>query len=106
MARSQALTRNKWKAFFRDRSGLRLWLANNEVAKNCKLRDGRYRYLKVELEPKYQFSMTDWFRITSGKEVSFRKELQDRIADIVARDKDSFLTIEVLSNEEKNARPQ
>ena len=105
MAKSKALTRNKWKAFFKDRGSLRLWRANNEVATNCKLRDRTYRYLKIKLEPEYQISVTDWFRITSGKEVSFRKELQDRIADIVAKDKGSFLTIEVLSDEVKTTRP-
>lgn len=106
MAKPEAIARNKWKVLFRDRKTTSLWPTHRDVASRCKLSDRTYRCLKVTLEAKYRISKTEWFRITSGKEVLFPQDLQDKIVDIVADDKKSFLTIEVLSDETRTKRPR
>lgn len=96
MAALEKLSNTSWKQPFRDRKKeLHLWGTHKEVADFCDLIDGEKRLLQITFESRYEIDVTDWFSITSGREISFTKEFQEFIKPIVFKNPDSFFVVRV-----------
>ncbi len=86
-----------WRHPFTDRKKeLPLWNIQTEVADFCGIEDGKKRLLNIKFEDRFNIDETGLFQITSGRQISFTKEFQDRIRDIVFNNPDSYFTVTVL----------
>jgi len=97
MAKLIRLSDTSWKQPFQDRGKqFKLWLSQKDVATYCNIEDGQKRHLRIKFEDKFKIDVTDYFSITSGREVSFPPEFQNKIKPVVLNNKDSFFIVEVL----------
>ena len=100
MARLEIINSTSWKQPFKDRKReFHLWRAPTEVADYCNLVDGTKRLLQVQFESYHDIDIIDRFQITSGREVSFPKKLQDLIKPIILSNPDSHFVAQVLDCE-------
>lgn len=94
--RLEQISNTRWKQHFRDRKKeFHLWSSHKAVSDYCELENGTKRLLLIQFEEKYNIDILDWFQITSGREVSFPKILQEIVRPIVLNNPDSYFTIEV-----------
>ena len=96
MARSrlEKISDTSWKQYLNNRTSYELWSSHKEVACYCQLNDRTKRLLKIEFAKNLQLSpFIDYFTITSGKEIRFSKELQEKINPLV---KTGFFIVTVL----------
>jgi len=99
MAKLIQLSNTSWKQPFKDRKKeFHLWSSQSDVATYCDLKDGSKRLLNIKFEDEYSINETREFQITRGKEISFPKDFQDRIRDIVLNNQDSFFIVNILDN--------
>lgn len=99
MAKLIKLSNNSWKQPFNDRKKeMDLWNTHTIVASICGLKDGTKRKLNIKFEDKFNIDITDYFQITSGKEIAFPKSIKDRIGSIVIDNPDSFFIVTVLDS--------
>lgn len=97
MAKLIQLSDTSWRQPFTHRKKeLPLWNTHPKVASYCGLEDGTKRLLNIKFEKKFKINETAYFQITSGKEISFPKDFQDRIRDIVFNNPDSYFTVTIL----------
>lgn len=97
MAKLIQLSNISWHQPFKDRKKeLPLWSTHVKVAEFCNFKDGTKRKLNIKFEPQFNIDHTDFFQITSGNEILFPKAFQDKIADIVFNNPDSFFTVTVM----------
>lgn len=97
MAKLIKLSDTSWRQPFADRKKeFHLWNSHPEVATFCKLEDGTKRLLNIKFEEKFKIDITDNFQITSGKEISFPKDLRDKIEKIILKNPESYFIVTVL----------
>jgi putative restriction endonuclease len=97
MAKLEKLSNTKWRQPFCDRKNeFRSWNSQPDIAKYCQFRDGTKRLLRIEFEKKFNLVIEDRFQITSGLEISFKKEFQDIIRPIILENPDSYFIVHVL----------
>jgi predicted restriction endonuclease len=100
MAKLEKITSSSWKQSFKDRkNNFSLWKSHKEVAEHCKLVDGVKRLLNIQFENHNEINVTDHFRITSGKEISFPKEFENLIKPIILSNPRSYFIVRVLDVE-------
>jgi putative restriction endonuclease len=103
MARLEKLSNISWKQPFKDRKKeFHLFTAHTDVSNHCQLEDGTKRLLNIKFEDNFNIDITDNFQITSGREISFPKELQELIKPIILDNPNSFFIITVLDNTNSN----
>lgn len=103
MARLEIVNSTSWKQPFKDRKReFKLWRAPTEVADYCELIDGTKRLLQIQFEDRHDIDIIDRFQITSGREVSFPKKLQDLIKPIILKNPESNFVVRVLDCEPKD----
>lgn len=97
MAKLIQLSNTSWRQPFTDRKKeLHLWNTQPEVAAFCGLEDGTKRLLNIKFEDKFKIDITANFQITSGKEISFPKDLRDKAEKIIFKNPDSYFIVTVL----------
>ena len=97
MASLEKITSTSWKQPFKDRKKeFHLWGSHTEVANHCNLQDGTKRLLNIQFENAHEIDITDRFQITSGKEISFPKELQNLIKPIILDNPQSYFIVRVI----------
>lgn len=100
MAKLVKLSNISWEQPFRDRKKeVHLWPSQGEVAKHCNLRDGTKRLLQIKFEPRFGIDLVDRFQITSGREISFPRELQEIVRPVVFNNPGSSFVVRVLDVE-------
>jgi hypothetical protein len=101
MADTEQIDEFSWKQLLRDRTTYELW-SNSQVAKNCQFIDkkfgGKPRLLRIEFSENLQRpSITNFFTITSGREIYFPKELQNWFETLTQLQKQNgFFIVTVL----------
>lgn len=97
MAKLELISNISWKQPFKDRKKeLLLWGTHKKVAEYCKFKNGTKRLLNIKFESKFNIDVTQEFQITSGLEISFPRELINRIQNVVLDNPESFFTVTVL----------
>jgi len=97
MAALEKLSDTSWKQLFVDRSKeFCSWQCQIDVADYCKIKDGTKRHLRIKFEDKFKIDITDYFAISSGREVIFPADIQNKIKPVVLNNRDSFFIVEVL----------
>jgi hypothetical protein len=100
MAKLTKLSNTSWEQPFRDRKKeVHLWTSHSEVAESCNLRDGTKRLLQISFEPRFGIDLVDRFQITSGREISFPRELQEIVRPVVLNNPASSFVVCVLDVE-------
>lgn len=106
MAKLIFLTDTSWRQPFADRrKELPLWSSNTKVASFCGFKDGTKRLLNIKFESKFKIDETRYFQITSGNEISFSKDFQDKIGKIIFNNPDSFFIVTVLDSSDNSFSP-
>src|SRR5690554_1341603 len=97
MAKLLKISNTSWEQPFRDRrKELHLWNSHVDVSDHCKFTDGTKRLLRITFEPRFEIDIVDHFQITSGREISFPRELQELIRPIVFNNPSSYFVVRVL----------
>jgi putative restriction endonuclease len=97
MAKLIKLSNISWKQpFINRKKELHLWGSQPEVADFCKFKDSTKRLLNIRFEEKFGIDITEKFQITSDRQISFPKNLRDRIEKIIFENPDSYFTVTVL----------
>lgn len=73
-----------------------MWNSHGDVADHCEFRDGTKRLLRIMFETRFAIDIVDYFQITSGREISFPRELQEIIRPIVFNNPSSYFVVRVL----------
>jgi putative restriction endonuclease len=95
MAKLIKLSSHSWQQNFKDgKKQFKLWKIHPEVADFCKLEDGTKRLLHIEFENS-KINETQFFQITSGKEIYFHKNFRDKIEPLILSNPDSFFIVTV-----------
>ncbi len=106
MAKLIKLSNISWQQPFKDRrKELPLWGTHAKVAEFCNFKDGTKRKLNIKFESRFNIDIIDNFQITSGNEISFPKALQNKIAEIVFNNPDSFFTVTVMDTPDISFSP-
>ena len=96
MAKLIQLSNISWRQPFADRGKeLLLWSSQKDVAQFCGFKDGTKRVLNIKFEDQFAIDVTDSFQITSGKQISFPKQLIDRVRKVVFENPDSYFNVTV-----------
>lgn len=99
MAKLVKLSNISWKQPFEDRKKeFHLFTVPTDVSKYCQLQDGTKRLLNIKFEDSFNIDIIDNFQITSGREISFSKILQELIKPIIINNPNSFFIVTVLDN--------
>lgn len=102
MAKLLKISNTSWEQPFRDRKKeLHLWNSHNDVADHCNLKDGTKRLLRIKFESRFQIDVIDQFQITSGREISFPRELRELIRPIVFENPSSYFVVRVLDMDDE-----
>jgi hypothetical protein len=97
MAKLELISNVSWKQPFKDRKKeLLLWGTHKKVAEYCNFKNGTKRLLNIKFESKFNIDITQEFQITSGLEISFPRDLIQKIQHIVFNNPDSYFTVSVL----------
>lgn len=101
MARLIEISNTSWKQLFQDRERqYQYWSIPKNIADHCQIKDGDDKKIRIHF-PEIDFSdITEIFHITSGKEISFRKNIQNIIGPIVKQNRSSYYIAEILDLEE------
>ncbi|MAL97760.1 MAG: restriction endonuclease [Alteromonadaceae bacterium] len=103
MSKLIKLSNTSWEQPFRDRKKeVHLWTSQREIAEYCELKDGTKRLLQITFEPRFGIDLVDYFQVTSGREISFPKELQEIIRPIVLNNPTSSFVVRVLDVEDND----
>lgn len=100
MAKLTKISNTSWTQPFQDRKKeFHLWGSQSEVADYCDLKDGTKRLLQITFEPQFEMDIIDFFQITSGKEISFPRALQELIKPIIVENPSSCFVVTVLDQQ-------
>lgn len=101
MAKLIQLSNTSWKHPFTDRKKeMHLWVTNTEVAKYCGLKNSTKRLLNIKFEKKFNINETRYFQITSGREIYFPRDFQEKTREIIFNNPKSFFVVTVLDTPE------
>ena len=98
MAKLTKLSDTKWKQPFIDRAReYHLWAIHKDIKEYCGIEDGQNRKIRISFPPELHIQDIERvFHITSGNEISFPKEIQLIISEVVQQNRYSYYIAEIL----------
>jgi putative restriction endonuclease len=96
------ISNTSWRQPFADRKReFHLWSVQPHVRDYCDFKDGTKRLLWISFDEdlRADLDVLDYFQITSGKEISFPKALQEVIKPIVIGNPNSYFVVTVMDAE-------